>query len=735
MTTSNSSLASSTRSGKGKRSGGDWDPTYDGFGPGSGPMGDMAVHTPGPRETRPKEVREGGAPTDTPRTRPLPMLREIHQINLRRAIEEERAAAPCDICGKPDHDYQNCQAGSRAESQDFGTGIPPEEQDCRNCTKGHKGQCPCGWCGEYGHIAAECPVRFYSRSMKERFPKRKKTRRPRILEYTCRRCGDKHPFNRYCPHAIEPPIIPGECRSCATLTNIHDDGCELVAIKDRIGLCAFCRNISHLYADCPGRYPNRGPKRVVERPPATRETTHNKGPDNSGLGPPVYYGVCSFCGSAGHGHEECPGLKEAIREQADQLAQIQIARYEAARTVPPRRDEQQDVRRGEQRRPSDEEGGYRPDPRKPGDVPRERGSYPGGGGGDDPTDDEGGSDPPEERRRYFPQEGRGQGGGPPDDPDPGHDDGFPGRYRGRCGPRGHPGPPGPEGPRGPPGPAGRKGDPGQGPIMGTGDTSWQSPNVSMIAVENSLQYVGESLSRLMLTQQNVNRNMVDHLNLTAEAQGVQTHVLNKLVENTRQREFDKLFNAIPIYDGEDPDKFEPWLTQLENTCIVGKRDVREVAICSCAGPVLEVISSIDECEPWSVHRDELRRCFSPNKTRVHAANLLNNFRPQHSTENLRSYIHQYSKIHRQATSLQPEKDYNLGRKVEFMKRLRNSAIANKIIKSQLFKEYTRYSLQSCFAKALELEGEFMVGEVVAPRYLTGHDIERGGRRTPGGRSP
>ena len=143
------------------------------------------------------------------------------------------------------------------------------------------------------------------------------------------------------------------------------------------------------------------------------------------------------------------------------------------------------------------------------------------------------------------------------------------------------------------------------------DTVLQSPNVSMIAVENSLQYVGESLSRLMLTQQNVNRNMVDHLNLTAEAQDVQTHVLNKLVENTRQQEFDKLFNAIPIYDGEDPDKFKPWLTQLENACIVGKRDVREVAICSCMGPVLEVISSIDPTEPWSVHRDELRRCFFP----------------------------------------------------------------------------------------------------------------------------
>ena len=121
--------------------------------------------------------------------------------------------------------------------------------------------------------------------------------------------------------------------------------------------------------------------------------------------------------------------------------------------------------------------------------------------------------------------------------------------------RGYPGPPGPEGPRGPPGPAGQKGDPGH--VAGMGDMTCQLPNASTIAVENSLQYVGESLSRLMLTQQNVNRNMVDHLNLTAEAQDMQTHVLNKLVENTRQREFDKLFNAIPIYDGEDPDKFKP----------------------------------------------------------------------------------------------------------------------------------------------------------------------------------
>ena len=162
----------------------------------------------------------------------------------------------------------------RVLSQKF----PLLEQDCRNCDKGHKGQCPCGWCGEYGHISSECPAKYYSQSMRNRFPKKKKTRKQRILEYTCRRCGDRHPFNRYCPYAVEPPIIPGECRSCATLTNVHDDECELVAIKDRIGLCTFCGDITHTYAECPERYPNRTPKRVMERGVPVREPTRTKVP-------------------------------------------------------------------------------------------------------------------------------------------------------------------------------------------------------------------------------------------------------------------------------------------------------------------------------------------------------------------------------------------------------------------------------------------------------------------------
>ena len=38
-------------------------------------------------------------------------------MNLRRALEEEMAEVPCDICGSQDHDYHHCQAGAQLELQ------------------------------------------------------------------------------------------------------------------------------------------------------------------------------------------------------------------------------------------------------------------------------------------------------------------------------------------------------------------------------------------------------------------------------------------------------------------------------------------------------------------------------------------------------------------------------------------------------------------------------------------
>ena len=148
------------------------------------------------------------------------------------------------------------------------------------------------------------------------------------------------------------------------------------------------------------------------------------------------------------------------------------------------------------------------------------------------------------------------------------------------------------------------------------------------------------MNRLLEAQRYVNQTMAAHMNASTATQETQSVVLTQLVENTHQREFDKMFNTIPIYDSEDPDKFEPWLEQLQNTCRVGKRDIREVAMCCASGPVLEVLKSMDPVLGWSKIRNELRRCFSPNRTSAHAAALLIAFCKQNKNENLRSFIYQ-----------------------------------------------------------------------------------------------
>ena len=222
------------------------------------------------------------------------------------------------------------------------------------------------------------------------------------------------------------------------------------------------------------------------------------------------------------------------------------------------------------------------------------------------------------------------------------------------------------------------------------------------------------MTRLLEAQRHANQTMAAHMNASTATQETQSIAFFQLVKNTHQREFDKMFNAIPIYDGEDPDKFTPWLEQLQNACRVGKHDIREVAMCCASGPVLEVLQSMDPSLGWSKIHNELQRCFSPNRTSAHAAALLIAFRKQNKNENLRLFIYQYMKLHAQATGMSPKEDYNLMRKVDFLKRLHNKFIGNKIIRSNAFKSYMTFSMADCFFKALELKGEYQVGEVVSP---------------------
>ena len=167
------------------------------------------------------------------------------------------------------------------------------------------------------------------------------------------------------------------------------------------------------------------------------------------------------------------------------------------------------------------------------------------------------------------------------------------------------------------------------------------------------------MNRLLEAQRYVNQTMAAHMNALTAAQETRSVALAQLVENTHQREFNKMVNAISIYDREDPDMFEPWLEQLQNACRVGKHDIWEVAMCCTSRPVLEVLQSMDPGLGWSKICDKLWRCFSPNRTSTHTAALLITFRKQNKNENLRSFIYQYTKLHAQATGMSPKDDYNL----------------------------------------------------------------------------
>ena len=74
MTASNSSLESSAKSGHGERSGGDWDPTYDGFVARDREVKPAVTPPQGRGGTRPRGTQIGKTLADTPKARPLPPL-------------------------------------------------------------------------------------------------------------------------------------------------------------------------------------------------------------------------------------------------------------------------------------------------------------------------------------------------------------------------------------------------------------------------------------------------------------------------------------------------------------------------------------------------------------------------------------------------------------------------------------------------------------------------------------
>ena len=92
--------------------------------------------------------------------------------------------------------------------------------------------------------------------------------------------------------------------------------------------------------------------------------------------------------------------------------------------------------------------------------------------------------------------------------------------------------------------------------------------------------------------------------------------------------------------------------------------------------------------------------------------MLNEIRKQETGESIRVYIHEFPKKHYQATKRLASKDFELTTKVNFLSKLQNPRIANKVAQSKEFQNYDQFSLQHSFEKAMELEGTYQVSEDV-----------------------
>ena len=149
--------------------------------------------------------------------------------------------------------------------------------------------------------------------------------------------------------------MPGECKSCGAVTNVHDEDCQYVEVKDKIGICSFCGQLDHTYAQCPereeqreiaqkAREDNKGFKKkgktkikivsgILTRQKDSDEVTPSE-TSNPPLVNPLINFPCSFCGNNTHRHAKCPVLHQYIRQQANELAAARASGYYPTPVVP-----------------------------------------------------------------------------------------------------------------------------------------------------------------------------------------------------------------------------------------------------------------------------------------------------------------------------------------------------------------------------------------------------------------
>ena len=572
---------------------------------------------------------------------------------------------------------------------------------CPKCgTLKHEGGCPCTLCGKQGHTEETCPT---SNPLQKKRKEKPETIKKEEVCACCKTTGHKA---QECPWNKDGPI---------------DQEDEIDMEIPGPTICTHCRALDHMIEDCPA---------LKEADARRRKIT------------------CERCGKQGHDITACldetelereKELKEAIKRKAEELEKINIKIKRLGQTSssgPQPQDKDTNTPPSSRGRATSGQEGSRQPPRRP------RDQSPGGPRQPQDTGPMGGP-------------GGGAGGGPPDDDPDGSDDGddeedddeededeeseaseeselsdFLYDIRGNRinieemfqewqnnrenkppirivrGPRGH------RGARGKQGKKGSRGD--RAPVGNLTDSGFASGNITLntSGLEDSFKELGNSMKNVWNVQKDLNSSMRDHIQITAQAQKKNTEALEKLNESTRQRDHDHMFMTIEAYDGTDPEKFDPWIEQIEIACRISGRDPRVVTLAKSTGAVTEVIRSMRPGLSWIEFKNELKRCFTASKSMTHAALILDNFRKQRVNENLRSYIHKYTKLHREATDRSCEEEYDTKAKLHFLSRLRNGTIATKISQSADFEKYKNYSLQKCMEKALVLESRLQVREMV-----------------------
>ena len=93
------------------------------------------------------------------------------------------------------------------------------------------------------------------------------------------------------------------------------------------------------------------------------------------------------------------------------------------------------------------------------------------------------------------------------------------------------------------------------------------------------------------------------------------------------------------------------------------------------------------------------------------AALFTKFRKQKPGENLRNYIADYVRLMKEAAEKTLNDEYDITAKLHFLHRLANGYLVAKILRSRLFHNHRRFTLNDIMEQVVAMEGDYQAGEL------------------------